>query len=119
MTIHIPRRLLGLLATGILGHAATARAATLQYVKVGILTDQSGPFSDQAGPGSVVAAHMAAEDFAYYSQVADACFYRMGTRSESRGITSAVHTPTFDIEETALEQSVGLMAYLAIKQLGN
>ncbi len=62
---------------------------------------------------------MAAEDFAYYSQVADACFYRMGTRNESRGITSAVHTPTFDIEETALEQSIGLMAYLAVKQLGN
>lgn len=62
---------------------------------------------------------MAAEDFAYYSQVSDACFYRMGTRNESRGITSAVHTPTFDIDETALEQSIGLMAYLAIKQLGN
>ncbi|MCC8425114.1 M20 family metallopeptidase [Mucilaginibacter sp. UR6-11] len=62
---------------------------------------------------------MAAEDFAYYSQVADACFYRMGTRNEGRGITSAVHTPTFDIEETALEQSIGLMAYLAVKQLGN
>jgi amidohydrolase len=62
---------------------------------------------------------MAAEDFAYYSQVSDACFYRMGTRNESRNITSAVHTPTFDIEETALEQSIGLMAYLAIKQLGN
>lgn len=62
---------------------------------------------------------MAAEDFAYYSQVADACFYRLGTRNESRGITSAVHTPTFDVEETALETSVGLMAYLAIKQLGN
>ncbi len=62
---------------------------------------------------------MAAEDFAYYSQVADSCFYRLGTRNESRGITSSVHTPTFDIEETALELSTGLMAYLAIKQLGN
>ncbi len=62
---------------------------------------------------------MAAEDFAYYSQVADACFYRLGTRNESRGITSAVHTPTFDVEETSLETSIGLMAYLAIKQLGN
>ncbi|MDB5114689.1 MAG: N-acyl-L-amino acid amidohydrolase [Mucilaginibacter sp.] len=62
---------------------------------------------------------MAAEDFAYYSQVADACFYRLGTRNESRGITSAVHTPTFDVEETSLEVSVGLMAYLAVKQLGN
>jgi amidohydrolase len=62
---------------------------------------------------------MAAEDFAYYSQVADSCFYRLGTRNEARGITSSVHTPTFDIEESALEQSVGLMAYLAVKQLGN
>jgi amidohydrolase len=62
---------------------------------------------------------MAAEDFAYFSQATDACFYRLGTRNESRGITSSVHTPTFDIEETALETSVGLMAYLAIKQLGN
>ena len=62
---------------------------------------------------------MAAEDFAYYTQVADSCFYRLGTRNESRGITSSVHTPTFDVDETALELSTGLMAYLAIKQLGN
>ena len=62
---------------------------------------------------------MAAEDFAYYSQVADACFYRLGTRNEERGITSSVHTPTFDVDESALELSTGLMAYLALKQLGN
>ncbi len=62
---------------------------------------------------------MAAEDFAYFSQAADACFYRLGTRNESRGITSSVHTPTFDVEESALEVSVGLMAYIAVKQLGN
>jgi amidohydrolase len=62
---------------------------------------------------------MAAEDFAYYSQVADSCFYRLGTRNESRGITSSVHTPTFDVEEDAFKVSTGLMAYLALKQLGN
>ena len=60
---------------------------------------------------------MAAEDFAYYSQVADSCFYRLGTRNEARGITSSVHTPTFDVEESALELSTGLMAYIAVKQL--
>src|SRR5690606_24713036 len=42
---------------------------------------------------------MAAEDFAYYSQVSDACFYRLGTGNKERGITSSVHTPTFDIDE--------------------
>ena len=62
---------------------------------------------------------MAAEDFAYYTQVADACFYRLGTRNEARGITSSVHTPTFDIDENALKTSVGLMTYTALKQLGN
>lgn len=62
---------------------------------------------------------MAAEDFAYYSQVADACFYRLGIRNEERGIISSVHTPTFDIDEKALEVSTGLMAYLALKELGN
>ncbi|RYE23025.1 MAG: M20/M25/M40 family metallo-hydrolase, partial [Sphingobacteriaceae bacterium] len=62
---------------------------------------------------------MAAEDFAYFSQVTDACFYRLGTRNEERGITSSVHTPTFDVDESSLEVSTGLMAYLALKQLGN
>ncbi|HCN82725.1 MAG TPA: amidohydrolase [Sphingobacteriaceae bacterium] len=62
---------------------------------------------------------MAAEDFAYYSQVADSCFYRLGTRNEAKGIVSSVHTPTFNIDEEALELSTGLMAYLALKRLGN
>ncbi|WP_026063064.1 M20 metallopeptidase family protein [Pedobacter arcticus] len=62
---------------------------------------------------------MAAEDFAYFSQASDACFYRLGTRNEARGITSSVHTPTFDIEENSLGLSTGLMAYLAVKELGN
>lgn len=61
---------------------------------------------------------MAAEDFAFYSQQTSACFYRLGTRNESRGITSSVHTPTFDIEEKALETGAGLMAYLAVRELG-
>lgn len=62
---------------------------------------------------------MAAEDFAYYSQALPSCFYRLGTRNEEKGITSAVHTPTFDIDESALGISTGLMAYLTLKKLGN
>jgi len=62
---------------------------------------------------------MAAEDFAYYTQQVDACFYRLGTRNESRGITSSVHTPTFDVDEDALEIGMGLMAWLAICELNN
>jgi amidohydrolase len=62
---------------------------------------------------------MAAEDFAYYSQVTDACFYRLGTGNADKGTTYSVHTPNFDIDEDALKTSTGLMAYIALKQLGN
>ncbi len=60
---------------------------------------------------------MGAEDFAYYSQEVDACFYRLGTRNEEQGITSAVHTPTFDIDERALSFSPGLMSWIALCEL--
>ncbi len=60
---------------------------------------------------------MAAEDFSYYTQEIDGCFYRLGTRNEAKGIVSGVHTPTFDIDEDALEIGAGLMAYLAIREL--
>ncbi|MCE7068232.1 M20 family metallopeptidase [Dyadobacter sp. CY326] len=60
---------------------------------------------------------MAGEDFAFYSQVVDSCFYRLGTRNEELGIISGVHTPTFDIDESALEISTGLMSWLAISEL--
>ncbi|MDX5421796.1 MAG: M20 family metallopeptidase [Hymenobacteraceae bacterium] len=62
---------------------------------------------------------MGAEDFAYYSQEVPACFYRLGTRNEERGITSGVHTPTFDIDEAALETGIGLMAFVALQELTN
>lgn len=62
---------------------------------------------------------MAAEDFAYYSQAADACFYLCGVGSREKGIQSSLHTPTFDIDENALAVSTGLMAYVALKRLGN
>ena len=62
---------------------------------------------------------MAAEDFAYYSQVADSCFYLLGTGNKEKEIVSSLHTPTFNIDEDALALSTGLMAYIAVKQLGN
>jgi amidohydrolase len=61
---------------------------------------------------------LGSEDFAYYSHVVPASFYRLGTRNEAKGITSYVHTPTFDIDEDALAIGPGLMAWIAIRQLG-
>jgi metal-dependent amidase/aminoacylase/carboxypeptidase family protein len=60
---------------------------------------------------------MAAEDFAFFSQQAPSCFYRLGVRNEKKGIKSSVHTSTFDIDETALETGIGLMSWLTVKEL--
>ena len=58
---------------------------------------------------------MTAEDFAYITQQVPSCFYRLGTGNKAKGITSGVHTSTFDIDEKALEISTGLMAWMVIK----
>lgn len=56
---------------------------------------------------------MGAEDFAYYSQKVPATFFRLGTGNKKKGITAIVHTPVFDIDEDAIEQGMGMMAWLA------
>jgi amidohydrolase len=61
----------------------------------------------------------ASEDFAYYSQLTDACFYLLGTGNTQKGISASLHTPNFDIDEDALSISTGLMAYITLTQLGN
>lgn len=61
---------------------------------------------------------MAAEDFSYYTQEIPGSFYRLGTRNEQRGIVHGLHTSRFDIDEEALSLSTGLMAWLALQELG-
>ncbi len=60
---------------------------------------------------------LGSEDFAYYSHQIPASFYRLGTRNEAKGITSYVHTPTFDIDEDALRIGPGVMAWMALQEL--
>jgi amidohydrolase len=60
---------------------------------------------------------MTAEDFAYYSHENPACFYRLGTRNESKGITANLHTSNFNVDEQALKTGMGLMAWIAINEL--
>lgn len=57
---------------------------------------------------------MGAEDFGYYTQVIPGCFFRLGVRNEAKGIVHQVHTPKFDIDESAIEIGAGMMAYLGI-----
>jgi amidohydrolase len=84
------------------------------------LTEQVRTFAEEyLGEENVVEAEtwMAAEDFASYSQVANGCFYLLGVGNKEKGITSSLHTPTFNIDEDALAISTGLMAYIALRKL--
>ena len=60
-----------------------------------------------------ISKRMTAEDFAYYSHHVPACFYRLGVGfagEEDR----CLHNAHFDIDENALQLSVGMMAWLAV-----
>ena len=63
MTLAINRRAALLTGGALLATRRLARAAETGPVRVGVLTDESGPYADSGGPGSVVAARMAVADF--------------------------------------------------------
>jgi amidohydrolase len=60
-----------------------------------------------------------AEDFAYFAREIPGCFYRLGVRNEEKGITSNLHSATFNVDETSLETGMGLMAWMAWRELMN
>jgi amidohydrolase len=53
---------------------------------------------------------MGAEDFAYYSHKIPGCFFRLGTYNPAKGMFTGVHTPTFNIDEDAIELGIAMMA---------
>lgn len=77
--------------------------------------------SEYLGSENVVELEMrtTAEDFAYFAQKIPGCFYRLGIRNEAKGITSNLHSATFNVDETSIETGMGLMAWMAVRELGN
>jgi amidohydrolase len=55
---------------------------------------------------------LGSEDFGFYTQLIPGCFFRLGAGNKSKGITANVHTPVFNIDENAIEQGMGMMAWL-------
>ncbi|MFN4286259.1 MAG: M20 family metallopeptidase [Lacibacter sp.] len=55
---------------------------------------------------------MGAEDFGYYTRHIPGCFFRLGVMNKEKGITSGVHTPTFDVDEDAIATGAALMAWM-------
>jgi len=56
---------------------------------------------------------MTAEDFSYYSHHVPACFYRLGVGISNKQ-RKHLHSAYFDIDESALKVSIGMMSWLAI-----
>jgi amidohydrolase len=61
---------------------------------------------------------MTAEDFAYYSHIIPACFYRLGVKNPAWEKIRNLHTSEFDADERSLETGMGLMAWIALRSLG-
>lgn len=72
--------------------------------------------SEYAGKKNIFKAEsiMAAEDFAFYLKKIPGTFYRIGV-----GNTSDIHTAEINLDESALSQGAGFMAYLALNYLKN
>ncbi len=62
---------------------------------------------------------MTSEDFAFFSQQYPATFYRLGISTADGVLASPLHSPTFNVDEKALETGMATMAYLAIGFLKN
>ena len=61
--LHRRMTMLAILCSTACGLLGTAQAQSPAPLQIGILNDMSGPFADLSGPGSVVAAKLAIEDF--------------------------------------------------------
>lgn len=62
-------------------------------------------------------ARMSSEDFASYTHLVPGTFYRLGTGWTDPERNFPVHSNRFDIDESALETGMGLMAYIALSCL--
>lgn len=110
-------------------HIAAASGGTVDFdIQVGypflvndeVTTNRAKAAAEQfLGAENVVelGLRMTAEDFAYFTQHAPSCFYRLGVANHAKGITSNLHTPTFNIDESALETGMGLMAWITLQEL--
>lgn len=57
------------------------------------------------------------EDFARFTQIIPGCYYRLGVGNPEKGITSNLHSATFNIDERALEIGTGMLIWNALSAL--
>jgi amidohydrolase len=62
---------------------------------------------------------MIAEDFSYYQNVVPGFFYFLGVGNRDKGITAALHTAEFDLDEDSLVIGVRVMSGVLLDHLGD
>ena len=83
------RRMLALCFLFAFAFAAAPAARADGSFTIGVMNDQSGPYADLAGPGSVEIARMAIEDFGGSSSASRSSFWSPTIRTRS---TSALRS---------------------------
>jgi amidohydrolase len=76
---------------------------------------------DLLGPDSIVwrdKASMGVEDFSFFVQERPGSFYHLGCGNPRKGITAALHSNAFDIDEDCLPIGVAMQAGLIARLLG-
>jgi amidohydrolase len=62
---------------------------------------------------------MAGEDMAYFINAVSGAYYRLGVRSEAKGITANHHHPRFNVDDDALSTGVAMHTAVALRYLGS
>jgi hippurate hydrolase len=57
---------------------------------------------------------MGGEDFAFYTHHIPGCFFRLGVKNKNEEAIHALHTPTFNADEKAIQHGMGMMAWMGI-----
>ena len=60
---------------------------------------------------------MTADDMAYFLREIPGTYYRLGTGNPEKGITSNLHTSTFNIDEDTLLPGMAFLSYIALSEL--
>jgi hippurate hydrolase len=115
------QRALELIRSGVEGLAQSAGASVVCSIDAGypaVINDTSATQYASERLQSVfqpdtlvpIPESLGGEDFAYFAQRAPASFMKVGIANKASGITAALHTPRFDIDETALPIGVAILA---------
>ncbi|MGH2561366.1 MAG: M20 metallopeptidase family protein [Thermomicrobiales bacterium] len=111
------------------GIAAAMRAEARVAIEFGYPSVENDPAmvevvraaaAEVVGAENVVehAPKTAGEDFSYFSLRVPSCFFSVGTRNETKGLTWGHHHPRFDIDEEGMAVGIETMTRSVLRYLG-